>query len=99
LPEELRERADAARDEADQIEAELAALDVRIQDARRIHRAEAGGSVEGAALATPAPAPLAGGERLQALLAERSRLVRLRAHAAAAAARLDAEARSAERDR
>lgn len=96
-PEELRERADAAHDEADRLAAEIASLDVRIQDARRMYRSESGGPVEGAALSTPAP--FVGGERLRTLLAERGALARRRASAEAEAARLEAEARAAERVR
>jgi hypothetical protein len=96
--EELRERADAWRDEADRVAAEIAAIDVRIQDA---HLAPHG--------ARPAPAdPVAraalgsagrlrdGSSRLRALAAERAKLVELRIRAEAEAARLDGEARAAD---
>jgi predicted nucleic acid-binding Zn-ribbon protein len=93
-PEELRERADAARDEADRLGAEIAALDVRIQDARR-GREEPGGPVARAALgAAPHTA-----DPLRALLAERAALAERRAGAVAEASRLDREARAAEKDR
>ncbi len=91
-PEELRERADAARDEADRLAAEIAAVDVRIQDSRR-SRGESGGAVERAALGT-APA---GADRLRVLLAERAALAERRVQAEREAARLDAEARAAEK--
>jgi len=93
-PEELRERADAARDEVDRLAAEISALDVRIQDVRR-GRSEPGGPVARAALGS-APS---GGDQLRALLAERAAFVEQRARARSEAARLDAEARAAERDR
>lgn len=96
-PEELFERADAARDEADRLAAEIASLDVRIEDARRMHRSESGGAVAGAALSTPTP--FVAGERLRVLLAEREALARRRANAVAEADRLEAEARAAERVR
>ncbi len=92
-PEELRERADAARDEADRLTAEISALDVRIQDARRGH-GDPGGPVARAALATPS-----GGDPVRALLAERAALAERRARAVAEASRLDREARAAEKDR
>ncbi len=93
-PEELRERADAARDEVDRLSAEIALLDVRIQDARRGH-GEPGGPVARAALGA-APS---GTDPLRAMLAERATLAEQRARARAEAARLDAEAREAEKDR
>jgi hypothetical protein len=91
-PEELRERADAARDAADRLAAEIAALDVRIDDARR-GRAEAGAPFTGAALGTTA----GDGERARALTAARAALVERRAQAVEEASRLDAEAAAAER--
>lgn len=91
-PEELRERADAARDEADRLSAEIAALDVKIDDARR-SRGEPAPGVARAALGSAAPS----GDRVRALLSERALLSGRRAAAEAAAARLDAEARDAER--
>jgi hypothetical protein len=91
-PEELRERADAARDEADRLAAEIDAVDIRIQDARRV-RGEPNGPVARAVLGG---APVAGTARIRALLAERAALAERRARAQAEAARLDAEARLAE---
>jgi hypothetical protein len=93
-PEELRERADAARDEADRLAAEIAAIDVRLGDLRR-SRVEPPG-VERAAMGTAAPQP--GGDRVRALLAERAALSHRRQRAEAEAVRLDAEARAAESD-
>jgi len=92
-PEELRERADAARDEADRLAAEIAAVDIRVQDARR-SRGEPGGAVERAAIGTTSPA---GADRVRALLAERAALAERRAQAEREAARLDAEARAADK--
>jgi hypothetical protein len=96
-PEELRELADAWRDEADRLAAEIAILDVKIQDARRA-RGEPGGTVARAALGSAPEAP----DRVRALVAERARVAERRNRAAAEAARLDDEARAvdaAERDR
>ena len=93
---ELRERADAARDEADRLAAEIAALDVRIEDARRA-QADPGTGVARAALG--APAVSASSARIRALQAQRAELADRRARADAEAARLDAEARAADRDR
>ena len=93
---ELRERADAARDEADRLAAEIAAVDVRIEDARR-GQGDPGAGVARAALGTPA---ITGSSaRLRALLTQRAALSEQRARADAEAARLDAEARAADRDR
>ena len=94
-PEELRERADAARDEADRLAAEIAAVDIRIQDARR-SRGDPVGGVARAALGTVVVAP--SGDRVRALLAERAALSTRRAEAEAEAARLAAAARDADRD-
>jgi hypothetical protein len=91
-PEELHERADAARDEADRLAAEIGDLDVRIQDARR-GRGESLAGVERAVLGSPAPAPA--GDRVRALLERRAALAERRARAEAEAARLDAEASAA----
>jgi hypothetical protein len=93
-PEELRERADAARDEADRLSAEIAALDVRINDARR-GRGDPDGPIAGAALGAPVPR----GDPARALLAERVALAARRARAVAEATRLEREARAAEEDR
>jgi hypothetical protein len=92
--EELRERADAARDEADRLSAEIASIDVRLGDMRR-SRAEPPG-VERAVLGTAAPQTH---DRVRTLLAERAALAERRARAQAEAARLDAEAKAADRDR
>ena len=72
--EELRERADAARDAADRLSAEIAALDVRIGDARR---AALDDSVQSAAIASGPRSPV--DAKLQALLAERAALAARRA--------------------
>jgi hypothetical protein len=95
-PEELRERADVARDEADRLAAEMAALDVKIQDAHRLRADPAG--VQRAALGTAA-VPSSPHHRLHALAAQRAALSVRRAHAEAEAARLEAEAHAAERIR
>ncbi len=96
-PDELRERADAARDEADRLAAEIGTLDVRIQDARR-SRGDPGAGLERAVLGTSAPAG-SGDHRIRVLLAERAALAERRTLAETEAARLDAQARAAERDR
>ena len=94
-PEELRERADAARDEADRLSAEIAAIDVRLGDMRR-SRAETPG-VERAAMGSAAS--LTTEHRVRVLLAERAALAERRARAQAEAVRLDAEASAADGDR
>jgi hypothetical protein len=85
---ELRERADAARDEADRLAAELAAVDVKLQDARRgddsVQRAAVGGAPSGAEA------------RIRALHATRAELAARRARALAEADRLEHEAKAAE---
>lgn len=96
-PEELRERADAARDEADRLAAEIAELDVKLGDARRLLRAESDGTVSRAVLGAPA-AP-AHATRVRELEGQRAALAARRAQAEAAAARYEAEARAAEADR
>jgi hypothetical protein len=96
--EELRERADAWRDEADRVAAEIAAIDVRIQDAHLAgHRARPARTdpVARAALGG-AGRPPDGSSRLRGLAAERAKLVELRIRAEAEAARLDEEARAAD---
>lgn len=93
-PEELRERADAVRDEADRLAAEIAAVDVKIQDARR-SAGDPEPGLQKAALA-PAAVPQSGG-RVRALQAQRAELASRRAQLEAEAARLDAEAGAAER--
>jgi hypothetical protein len=93
--EELRERADAARDEVDRLAADIAALDVRIADARR---GQADGvTVARAALGPAAVHPLGPGDRVRRLLAERTALSERRRQAEGEAARLEAAARAADR--
>lgn len=96
-PEELRERADAARDEADRLAAEIAELDVKLGDARRAARSEQDGTVANAVLGSSPPPHAA--ERARELAARRAALAQQRARAEAAAARYEAEARAAESDR
>jgi hypothetical protein len=96
-PEELRERADVARDEADRLAAEMAALDVKIQDAHRT-RADPDAGLQRAALGTAA-IRASPHHRLHVLAAQRAALSEKRARAEAEAARLEAEARAAERIR
>lgn len=97
-PEELRERADAARDEADRLAAEIAALDVKIFDAH--HARHTGAQVRNAALGTDgAPPPAVRADRVRDIQAQRAALVEKRARAEAEAARLEAEARDTERIR
>lgn len=89
---ELRERADFLRDEADALAAALAALDIRIEDARRA-AAPAPGVARAAVAGAGGGAEL---ERVRALLAERgqvaSRLAAVRGEVAA----LEEAARRAE---
>lgn len=92
-PEELRERADAARDEADRLAAEIAELDVKLGDARRLAAAEHDRQVARAAMGGP---PSGAVERVRALSARRAALAERRVRAEAAAARYEAEARAAE---
>lgn len=89
-PEELRERADAARDEADRLAAEIASLDVKIADARRA----ASETVQQAAIGRVAPNAAA--DRLRELLARRAALAGMRLRAETESIRLDAEASAAE---
>lgn len=96
-PEELRERADAARDEVDRLAGEIAELDVKLGDARRLARAESDATVTRAALGTSATSAQA--DRVRELAARRAALVQRRALAAMAADRYEAEARAAEADR
>jgi hypothetical protein len=98
-PEELRERADAARDDADRLAAEIADLDVRIGDGRQALRAEAEGPIARAGLGgghARAVEHAAAAERLRELQARRAMLATRRAHAEAAAASLEGEANAAE---
>jgi DNA repair exonuclease SbcCD ATPase subunit len=96
-PEELRERADAMRDEADRLGAAIAELDVKLGDARRLVRAESDATVARATLGGPTVSPLA--ERIRVLAAQRAVLAERRERAETAAARYEAEARAAETDR
>lgn len=96
-PEELRERADAARDEADRLAAEIALLDVKLNDARRQVHADADASFARATLGAAAPSSQL--ERVRALTIQRAALARRRALAEAAAQRYEADARAAEADR
>jgi hypothetical protein len=95
--EEYRERADAARDEADRLAAEIAALDVKVQDARRSH-GDGDPALQKAALGAAATAT-SGGDRARVLQAQRAELVERRARAAAEAGRLEAQARAIEAQR
>jgi hypothetical protein len=97
-PEELRERADAAHDEADRLAAEIAVLDVKLGDARRLARAESDGTVARAVLGGSGGASLQN-DRVRELAARRAALAERRAQAESAAARYEAEARAAEADR
>ncbi len=96
-PEELRERADAMRDEADRLAAEIAELDVKLGDAHRLARAESDGTVARAVLGAQVPSQAA--ERVRELAAQRAVLAERRARAEQAAARFEAEAHAAEADR
>jgi hypothetical protein len=97
-PEELRERADAARDEADRLSAEIAELDVKLGDARRIAREDSDPTMRRAVLGT-APGSSAAAARVRELSLQRAVLAERRADAEAEAIRLEAEARAAETDR
>jgi hypothetical protein len=93
-PEELRERADAARDEADRLSAEIAELDVKLGDAHRNTDSAMAGAALGFAPASPAALA-----HLRELQVRRHVLAQRRAAAEHAAAALEAEARAAESDR
>lgn len=99
-PEELRERADAARDEADRLAAEIAELDVKLGDARRLAQAEADPAMTRAAFggARP-PGARPSAARVLELQLRRAMLADRRARAEEAAARLEGEADAAEADR
>ncbi len=97
-PEELRERADAARDEADRLAGEIAERDVTLGDARRIARADSDPAVARAGYGSSPASPRAGA-RLRELQLQRAVLAERRAAAEIAAARFEADARAAERDR
>ncbi|HEX9053062.1 MAG TPA: hypothetical protein VF841_21215 [Anaeromyxobacter sp.] len=90
-PEELRERADAARDEADRLSAEIAELDVKLGDARRNSDSATAGAALG--IAPASPSALA---RIRELQLRRHALAERRAAAESDAARLEAEARAAD---
>lgn len=96
-PEELHERADAARDEADRLAAEIAELDVKLGDARRMARAESDATVARAVLGGPPASSQA--DRVRELAARRAALAERRAQAERVAARYEAEARAAAADR
>jgi hypothetical protein len=96
-PEELHERADAARDEADRLAAEIAELDVKLGDARRMARVESDPTLARAVLGS-GPASTAAAH-VRELLYRRAQLVERRAAAETQAARLEAEAVAAESDR
>jgi hypothetical protein len=97
-PEELRERADAARDEVDRLSAEIAELDVKLGDARRLAHAEADPTLARAELRS-GPASTAPAARVRELQRQRAILSDRRAEVEAEAMRLEAEARAAEQDR
>jgi hypothetical protein len=85
------------RDEADRLGAAIAELDVKLGDARRLVGAESDATVARATLGSQISSPLA--ERIRALAAKRAALAERRAQAEGAAARYEAEARAAEKDR
>jgi hypothetical protein len=93
-PDELRERADAARDEGDRLAAAIHALEIRITTAsNELHMARFG-----AALSTPHP-DAERHRRLRVLVEQRQLLSRRLAAALAEAARLEAEAKAIEGER
>jgi DNA repair exonuclease SbcCD ATPase subunit len=96
-PEELRERADAARDEADRLAAEIAELDVKLGDARRMARAESDPTMARAALGAGSAGDAAA--RVRELQLRRAALAHRRAAAEHAAARLEAAAQAADAER
>jgi hypothetical protein len=97
-PEELRERADAARDEADRLSAEIAELDVKLGDARRAAREDSDPTMRRAGLGTT-PGSSTAAARVRELSLQRAVLAERRADAEGEAIRLEAEARAAETDR
>lgn len=92
-PDELRERADAFRDEADRIAAALHALDIRITTAGNELRM----AQFGASMSTP-PDPERH-RRLRLLVEQRQRLVQRQSAVLAEAARLEAEAKAIDGER
>lgn len=92
-PEELRERADAARDHADRLSAAIADLDVKIGDARWGAHAEGASPVSTAAIGVRFARR---GDRLEELLGRRAALAEERARAEREAARYEAEAQAAD---
>ena len=95
-PEELRERADAARDHADRLSAAIAELDVKIGDARWGPHAGGGSAVSAAAFGAHAARAAHPGARVEELLGRRAALAEERARAEREAAALEAEARAAD---
>jgi chromosome segregation ATPase len=91
-PEELRERADAARDHADRLSAAIAELDVKIGDARWGPHASGASPVSAAALGSRLARP----GRVEELLGRRAALAEERARAEREAASYEAEARAAD---
>jgi chromosome segregation ATPase len=89
--EELRERADAARDHADRLAAEIGAIDVRLQDARRADDSVQRAAVGGAPSGTEA--------KVRALQAARAELAARRTRVLDEAERLEREAKAVERER
>ena len=102
--EELRERADALRDEADRLAGVVTDLDVRIAALRR-PAAPSGRNVAavttlhhaGAAAGAPGSAPTLDAQRLHQLLVERQQLAARLAGVRAEIVRVEAEAAAAER--
>jgi hypothetical protein len=94
-PDELRERADAARDEGDRLAAAIHALEIRITTASNELRM----ARFGAALSTTPHADSERLQRLRALVEQRQLLSRRLAAALAEAARLEAEAKAIEGER
>lgn len=95
-PDELRERADALRDEADRAAAAVAALDRRIAEARRAH---AGGATFSHVVLGARSAPPPNVDHLRALELQRARLASRVAALHSAAAALEADARALEQER
>lgn len=94
-PEELRERADAVRDQADRLAAEIAELDVKLGDARLVARSESDPTTARAVLGS-GPTSSSAAARVRELQYRRAWLAQRRAALEEAAIRLEAEARAAE---